>query len=270
MTASLFKGINANYTLNNETLTMGASRMGGAHASIGTRWYYGTIDFENVYDHPIHEAWYATDKTYPAMGPRKQTGYNHSRIGGGSLPPLVPNSAKIKPMAPYNLIYNGLFDIERKLWKGNIPGWERNGASGGGNLKRDSDGNSFLRLERSKINLRLKKGKEDYIRNHSIQYMPETYAGKDYCISLKYRIANETRGENYLEVSFDKIDAAGNRDNFVFSQTVKINNSMTSFREVCLEVPRSIKGSVGSLRLTLLGDKNSRIVDIDEIRIKAK
>ena len=266
----MVKGIKGNYRLNNETLTMGASKMGGAHASIGTRWYYGTIDFENIHDHPIHDAWYATDKAHPAMGPRKQTGYHHSRIGGGSLPPLVPNSAKIEPMAPYNLIYNGLFDIERKIWRGNIPGWERNGASGGGNLKRDKDGNSFLRLERSKINLRLKKGKQDNIRNHCVQYIPENFAGKDYCISLKYRVANEVKGNNYLEVSFDKINADGSRENFVFNQTVKLTNSMSRFREICLEVPRSIKGQVGSLRLTLLGDKNNRILDIDEIRIKAK
>ncbi|MDX2302400.1 MAG: hypothetical protein NW226_06345 [Microscillaceae bacterium] len=263
-------GITYNKVLNNETLTKGSTKMGGAHASIGTRWYYGTIDFENTFAHPINEEWYAQDSQYPAMGPKEKTGFYNSRLGGGPLPPLVPNTAKIKPMAPFNLIYNGLFDIERDLWKGNIPGWEKNGAGGGGNLQRDKSGNSALRLERSKINLRLNQDKQDFSRNHSIHYLPENFAGKDYYISLKYRVVNDVEGSNQLEVSFDQIDRQGNRTNVIIGQNITLDNSMTTWKEARLEVPRSIKGSVGSLRLTLLGDKNNRIVEIDEIRILAK
>ncbi|MEO1652237.1 MAG: hypothetical protein AAFU64_01725, partial [Bacteroidota bacterium] len=68
-------GISSNYYLNNKTLTEGSTRWGGAHAAIGTRWYYGTIDLFNAFDHPINTNWYNSDSQHKGMGPRNQTGY---------------------------------------------------------------------------------------------------------------------------------------------------------------------------------------------------
>ncbi len=250
-----------NCELNNQTLTYGSSTMGGAHASIATRWYYGTIDFDNLYKHPIINSWYVEDEKYPAMGPRETTGYFFSRLGGGQLPEPIPEPQKIAASPPKKILFNGDFSIERVLWKGKIPGWEENGAAGDAKLSpQQYEGEFAIRLERPKFNF---LNKDIHMRQHSLGYFPLNLKGKPSRIELVYKVLNQPKGKNTLKISYILADSQTE----VILQEINISETKTAFQTVSIKANPQILGKVGAIRMSLEGDNNNKIVDIKKIDI---
>lgn len=248
-----------NFELNDQTLTFASTKMGGAHASIATRWYYGTIDFENEYKHPIHSGWYSKDEKYPAMGPRQQTGFFYSRLGGGQLPARIPEEEKIKAISPENIFFNGDFHVERILWKGKIPGWEGNGADGAAKLSPEKQGDVMaLRLERPKFNL---TAKPLHFRQHSLSYFPASIEGRQYFIQLRYRVMNQVSGANQLKLSF--IEAQTGKE--ILLKSISLPEQKTDYQNVSIEPSPAMLDKTGFLRVSLEGENNNKIIDIDAI-----
>jgi hypothetical protein len=250
-----------NFQLNDKSLTYGSSTMGGAHASIATRWYYGTIDFENEYNHPIVESWYVEDDKFPAMGPRQKTGYFYSRLGGGIMPEPVLEEDKIEAVMPQNLLFNGDFKVERTLWKGKIPGWEGNGAAGEAKLSPQKYGDELaIRLERPKFNI-LKKS--IHFRQHSLSYFPENIEGFTYEIQLEYEVKNKTKGNNSLKVSFFFPD---NTEEIILKE-INLSETKTDFKTVYIPTNPKMLGKVGAIRISLEGEDNNCMIDVKSVRL---
>jgi hypothetical protein len=249
-----------NGKLNDSTLTLGSTKLGGSHAILATRWYYGTVDWENIYQHSIHPSWYEADKKHTAMHPRHQTGYYFTRLGGGQLPDLIAKNDKMPIIQPKQYIFNGDFGIQRVVWKGLIPAWDNNGGGGSAKImKADDSQNFFLRLELPKVNFLGGKINE---RTHSFVYIPPNIQGDDFCLKLKFRCANEVKGQNYLVVSMIK---ASNQEEIQVGEFISIQNKSNDFQEICLAIPTDCKGQTCAIRLALEGEKNNRIVDVDDV-----
>ncbi len=256
-----------NRELNNVTLSTGATKLGGAHASIATRWYFGTIDLKNSYEHPINLDWYRDDQKYKAMGPREKTGYYHSRLGGGELPPKVPEDATIPPARIENAIYNGNFDVKRKVWKAQIPGWDKNGGGGGGRVVQDKNSNNtFLRLELNKIHIGKRDNDPDH-RIHSFFYVPKDISGKDFGLSFTYRQWNVVDGKNEILISFEKIDSDGSLSEWALGEPIILRYNGQKFDNAFIPWPEKLKHQVGRLRIRLSGQKNNCTVDIDNVAL---
>lgn len=265
------KGLDsANYELSNQLLSEGSPRMGGAHASIATRWYYGTIDWENTAQHDINPAWYAPNAEYPYMADRQKTGYYHSRLGGGKLPPRLAEAAKMPVKLPENWIFNGNFDINRKLWKGLIPGWDGNGAGGGARIIEIENANYALRLELPRISLR-STDKAINWRQHSWLYFPTHIEGKSYGISFKFRTLDEGKFPSTLQLGFIPAEAPNIKQPILVGETIKLDErSQRNFQEVFYELPLDFRGRSGTLRFVLDGKRSNQVVEIDEVVLKVK
>ncbi len=159
-------------------------------------WYLATIkeSAAAVEDKKLDEDftdWWTSGQAYDAQvepnSGRDRVGFARSRIGG--LPQLysqMDRSQMQRPQAPAS-VFNGDFEFGDVLLN-EIPGWERHGGGGSGNLD-TSGGNGYLQLNRN-----------DDQRKHNALYVPSTVTG----IRFDYWIHDndEFNSNDVLEVLF--------------------------------------------------------------------
>ncbi len=240
-----------NRRLNDTIMVAYSDKEGGAHSAVHN-WYWATFDSQNsptfindsqkvttipkvAFKNTNHEAeWFSNSigSWFASDGSKNSTGYNHSRLGGGTIVPLksgveIGNSLKRKIRTPYNPSFeNDYFDAGWKLNGGKNTVFF-NGASvnGYGN----SDGNILL---------------------HSYFYFPSSASQ----LVIKSQNPTNWSSGNKISVSFKSYI----QDKYSGGADFKITG--TAIDSTFIDIPANLKGKVGTI-LVEFGD-NIAINDV--------
>lgn len=118
-------------------------------------WYLATIKPESPFaedepvDNPAFEDWWTRGTAYDAeiesLSGRANVGYARSRLGGGLLRIDQMNSSLLRTPSQSQTVFNGDFERGDVVFN-EIPGWERHGGGGKGNLNSRSSDSNYLQL----------------------------------------------------------------------------------------------------------------------------
>ncbi len=255
-----------NRPLNDSTLTLGSYKLGGAHSSIGTGWYYGTIDWENAGDLRVNPFWFIRDQAFPDMAPREETGFYRSRLGGGPLAPLVPPVLKMPIFTGQRYIFNGDFAWVSPKKKQVIPGWERNGGEGKALIAYNpATQEHSLVLKRYKHSwLGLRKNRDYQV--HSRCYLPENLRGQNYGLKIGLHL-KYGQPEQFIQVSFLDQAESISPERVLLGKYIRLDELGEEPQAFFLEIPTELKGKVGSLDIRLAGASGKAEVEVAFIEL---
>ena len=234
-----FNGVNAigsfERELNEETLDKDDIEGYASEHSDVHLWYHGTIDTSNsAYDGKknVPSLWYDNEQ----MGPRNTTGFNHSRLANGKVPETSIDQ-RIVPIWEYGSIFNGSFHFFDKVISGpdEIPGWERHGGGGDGEIDTIFGDN------------RLFLNNDHRSRTHNYLYIPKD---KNY-FYFYYHVTKAKYNDD------DKLQLKSGTD---ILKIIPITSTTWMFNECKVEIPGNIlynyKGNVVPLTIELTDNNN--------------
>ncbi len=216
-------------------------------------WYLATIkdgaDTVEGFDvgDPDFSDWWVSGEAYDAavepLSGREHVGFARSRLGGSPLLVEQMDRESLLPATAPAIVFNGDFELGAELTN-EIPGWERHGGGGTGNL--DGLGNNYLQLNDN-----------DHVRTHNDLYLPPTVTA----LEFDYWINNNDglNSNDRLEISIGS-EVIG---------SISLKDETGGFiRDYRLPLPARLVGSVNTIQFRIGGSGDIQsAVRVDNVRL---
>ena len=233
-------------------------------------WYLATIkeDAQEVEGYSLDDDnfndWWTSGQGFPAADEdasgRENVGFARSRIGGSTLRTDQMNRNLLQSAVKPALVFNGDFELGAELTN-EIPGWERHGGGGTGNL--DGGGNNYLLLNDN-----------DSFRIHNPLFIPPSVSDIqfDYWISDNDGLDPNDRLEVLLgtEVVGEGISLAFETNGFVRGFRLPLTATQVgSVNRLEFRIGGSgdIQSAVRIDNVTFVEDRATRSIDLDDIHL---
>ncbi len=264
-----FNGVEAIGAFNlqlNEDVLQGAGHL--QEHSDAHLWYLATIkdDASEVEGYSLDDDgfddWWTSGQGYAAededASGRPNVGFARSRLGGSTLRTDQMNRNQLQSAVKPALVFNGDFELGAELTN-EIPGWERHGGGGTGNL--DGGGNNYLQLNDN-----------DSFRIHNPMFIPPSVSNIqfDYWIHDNDGLNSNDKLEVLLgdEVLGEGISLAWETDGFVRGFRLPLSaTQVDSINSLQFRIGGSgdIQSGVRIDNVTFVEDRPTRSIQLDEI-----
>lgn len=229
-------------------------------------WYLATIDdeAEEVEGYSIDEdfdAWWksgvAFDSTVEADSGRDSIGYSRSRLGGAEFLVDQMDRSQLLALEGPETVFNGHFEFGAEL-SNQIPGWERHGGGGSGNL--DGLANNYLLLNDN-----------DYSRTHNALYVPPSASHLEFDYWIRNNDAINSNDRLEIRIGSQLIGSMGlekETNGFVRDFRLPLTETQVGIVqdiEFRIGGPGDIQSAVQIDNVSFAEERPSRSIDLEEL-----